>query len=151
MISFQRIWRYYGIVSPLKGGFSSTVVVRLFLPCLAPVMYLMSTLPRHGTLTIFGIMSGTWLLAQTSLFPLCEGVRFMRTDAHEAEFIDLKYVPISLDTLLYYPDWNSPLNFILMPVYSMVSVSRLTLSGLGEGGGGRVAQRPGSPNSQLPI
>ena len=63
----------------------------------------------------------------------------MRTDAHEAEFTDLIYAPIFLDTLLYYPDWNSSLNLILMPV-SMVSVSRLTLSGPGERGEGSEAQ-----------
>ena len=32
----------------------------------------------------------------------------MWTDAHEAEFTDLKNALLSPDTMLYYPDWNSP-------------------------------------------
>ena len=39
---------------------------------------------------------------------LCKGVPFVWTDAHEAEFCDLKDALISPDTMLYHPDWNSP-------------------------------------------
>ena len=39
---------------------------------------------------------------------LCKGVPFVWTDAHEAEFCDLKNALISPDTMLYHPDWNSP-------------------------------------------
>ena len=39
---------------------------------------------------------------------LCKGVPFVWTNAHEAEFCDLKDALISPDTLLYHPDWNSP-------------------------------------------
>ena len=39
---------------------------------------------------------------------LCKGVPFVWTDAHEAEFCDLKDAVISPDTMLYHPDWNSP-------------------------------------------
>ena len=38
---------------------------------------------------------------------LCKGVPFVWTDAHEAEFCDLKDALISPDTM-YHPDWNSP-------------------------------------------
>ena len=33
---------------------------------------------------------------------------FVWTDAHEAEFCDLKDALISPDTMLYHSDWNSP-------------------------------------------
>ena len=39
---------------------------------------------------------------------LCKGVLFVWTDAHEAEFCDLKDALISPDTMFYHPDWNSP-------------------------------------------
>ena len=39
---------------------------------------------------------------------LCKGTPFVWTDAHEAEFIDLKDALLSPDTMLYHPDWNSP-------------------------------------------
>ena len=39
---------------------------------------------------------------------LCKVVHFVWTDAHEAEFCDLKDALISPDTMLYHPDWNSP-------------------------------------------
>ena len=39
---------------------------------------------------------------------LCKGTPFVRTDAHEAEFTDLKDALLSPDTMLYHPDWNSP-------------------------------------------
>ena len=39
---------------------------------------------------------------------LCKRVPFVWTDAHEAEFCDLKDALISPDTMLYHPDWNSP-------------------------------------------
>ena len=39
---------------------------------------------------------------------LCKGVPFVWTDAHEAEFCDLKDALISPDTMLYHPDWRSP-------------------------------------------
>ena len=32
----------------------------------------------------------------------------MWTDAHEAEFADVKDALLSPDTILYHPDWNSP-------------------------------------------
>ena len=38
---------------------------------------------------------------------LCKGVPFVWTDAHDAEFCDLKDSLISPDTMLYLPDWNS--------------------------------------------
>ena len=38
---------------------------------------------------------------------LCKGVPFVWTDAHDAEFCDLKGALISPDTMLYHPDWNS--------------------------------------------
>ena len=38
-----------------------------------------------------------------------QGDLFWLTDAHDAEFCDLKNALISLDTMLYHPDWNSPL------------------------------------------
>ena len=37
-----------------------------------------------------------------------QGVPFVWTNAHEAEFCDLKDALISPDTMLYHPDWNSP-------------------------------------------
>ena len=39
---------------------------------------------------------------------LCKGIPFAWTDAHKAEFTDLKDVLLSPDTMLYHPDWNSP-------------------------------------------
>ena len=39
---------------------------------------------------------------------LCKGTSFVWTDAHEAEFTDLKDALLSPDTMLYHPDWNSP-------------------------------------------
>ena len=39
---------------------------------------------------------------------LCKGTPFVCTDAHEAEFTDLKDALLSPDTMLYHPDWNSP-------------------------------------------
>ena len=39
---------------------------------------------------------------------LCEDTPFVWTDAHEAEFTDLKDALLSPDTMLYHPDWNSP-------------------------------------------
>ena len=42
---------------------------------------------------------------------LCKGVPFVWTDAHEAEFCDLKDALISPDTMLYHPEWNSPFEF----------------------------------------
>ena len=39
---------------------------------------------------------------------LCKGTPFVWTDAHEAEFTDLKDTLLSPDTMLYHPDWNSP-------------------------------------------
>ena len=39
---------------------------------------------------------------------MCKGVPFVWTDAHEAEVSYFKNAPISPDTMLYYPDWNSP-------------------------------------------
>ena len=39
---------------------------------------------------------------------LCKGTPFVWTDAHEAEFTDRKDALLSLDTMLYHPDWNSP-------------------------------------------
>ena len=50
---------------------------------------------------------------------LCKGTPFVWTDAHEAEFTDLKDALLSPDTMLYHPDWNSPFDSILMLV-SMV-------------------------------
>ena len=39
---------------------------------------------------------------------LCKGTPFVWTDAHEAEFNDLKDALLSPDTMLYHPNWNSP-------------------------------------------
>ena len=39
---------------------------------------------------------------------LCKGTPFVWTDAHEAEFTDLKDALLSPDTMLYHPDWKSP-------------------------------------------
>ena len=39
---------------------------------------------------------------------LCKGVPFVWTDAHEAEFCELKDTLISPNTMLYHPDWTSP-------------------------------------------
>ena len=39
---------------------------------------------------------------------LCKGTPFVWTDAHEAEFADLKDALSSPDTMLYHSDWNSP-------------------------------------------
>ena len=39
---------------------------------------------------------------------LCKGVPFVWTDAHDAEFCDVKDALISPDTMLYHLDWNSP-------------------------------------------
>ena len=39
---------------------------------------------------------------------LCKRVPFVWTDAHDAEFCNLKDALISPDTMLYHPDWNSP-------------------------------------------
>ena len=39
---------------------------------------------------------------------LCKGTPFVWSDAHEAEFTDLKDALLSPDTMLYHPDWNSP-------------------------------------------
>ena len=39
---------------------------------------------------------------------LCKGTPFVWTDAHEAEFTDLKDALSSPDTMLYHSDWNSP-------------------------------------------
>ena len=38
---------------------------------------------------------------------LCKGTPVVWTDAHEAEFTDLKDALLSPDTMLYHPDWNS--------------------------------------------
>ena len=39
---------------------------------------------------------------------LCKGIPFVWTDAHEAEFTDLKDALLSSDTVSHHPDWNSP-------------------------------------------